>query len=150
MSLRDDIVLAQKKALKDHDDLILSTARMLWSNIRNREIEKRSQGVETLNDDEIRELITRQIKQLQDPIKDFEAGGRKDLAEKNLLEINILKQYLPPEMPDSEIQKVIEKIKIEMGENSSDTGRLMGAVMKELKGKADGNRVKNLITTAIT
>ncbi len=151
MSLRDEIISAQKNALKEHDELLLSTTRMLWSSIRNQEIEKRTEGVETLNDSEVQEIVSKQIKQLNDALKDFEAGGRQDLVEKNKAEIEILKKYLPPQLSDEEILEVIHKIMAETGiKESKDSGRLMGMAVKELKGRADGIRIKNLVTSQLT
>ncbi len=139
MSLRSTIVDAQKEAMKAKDAHTLGVVRLLFAAIRNSEIDK---GRE-LTDEEVIGIVRSQNKQLIDAMKDFDAGGRQDLLENAKAEIEVLKRFLPAEMSDEEIQKVIEQI---MSQNSAgNVGQLIGIVMKELKGRVDGNRVRTLI-----
>ncbi len=139
MSLRSVIVDTQKEAMKSKDTETLAVIRLIFATIRNTEIDK---GRE-LNDEEVLAIIRSQNKQLQDALKDFESAARQDLIEKTKSEIEIVKRFLPPELGDEDIQNVIEKIR---SQNPVVTvGQLMGMVMKELSGRADGNRVRAMI-----
>ncbi len=139
MSLRSVIVDTQKEAMKSKDTETLAVVRLIFAAIRNSEIDK---GHELI-DEEVLAIIRSQNKQLQDALKDFESAARQDLIEKTKSEIQIVKRFLPPELGDEDIQNVIEKIR---SQNPVVTvGQLMGMVMKELSGRADGNRVRAMI-----
>ncbi len=143
MSLRSTIVDAQRDAMKAKDAQTLSVVRLVFAAIRNSEIDK---GRE-LTDEEVVALLRSQNKQLTDAIKDFELGGRQDLIEKNKFEIEVLKKFLPVELSDEEIKIRIGQI---LSSNpTGNVGQLMGVVMKELKGCADGNRVRALVEETI-
>ena len=143
MTLRSDILDAQKEALKAHDEARLAVLRMLWSAIRNQEIEK---GHTELKDDEVQKMAATQIKQLKDAAVDFARGDRQDLVAKSEAEIKILQAYLPEQMSDEELKSLVEKIIKEFGLSGTDVGKAMGSVMKEVKGRADGNRVKEVVS----
>ena len=143
MALRDDIQSAQTTAMKARQTETLSTLRMLWSAIRNEEINLRQE----LTDEEVIGVVSRQIKQLRDSATDFVKGGRNDLAEKANTEIKLLETYLPAQMSDDELESVTKKIIADMSaKGAGDVGKVMGNVMKQVKGKADGNRVRNIVT----
>ncbi|MFZ2190221.1 MAG: GatB/YqeY domain-containing protein [Candidatus Magasanikiibacteriota bacterium] len=143
MSLRDVIQEAQKQAMKERKEKTLSTLRLLWSQIRNTEIDKKSD----LTDSEILDVIKRQVKQLKDSLKDFERGGRQDLIMGVNEEVNLLESYLPAQMGDEELKKITEEVlqKNNITE-TKDIGKAIGLVMKEINGGADGNRVRELIS----
>lgn len=140
MSLRNSILEAQKTAMKEGDKSSLSTLRMLWSALRNTEIDKGSE----LSDEEIEQLISRQVKQLKDASLDFEKGGRTDLIEENQKEIQLLSKYLPEQISDEELENIVQKI-ISGSPQEKNIGIVMGMVMKEVKGKADGKRVRECV-----
>ena len=144
MSLRSDLVDAQKEALKQKNEATLGTLRMLWSAIRNAEIDN---GHKEFSDEEVQKVVSTQIKQLKDACLEFEKGGRSDLIEKANQEIKVLQSYLPEQLSDEELEKTIKKIIDESNlKDLQAVGRLTGLVMKEVKGRADGNRVKDFIT----
>jgi len=143
MTLRSDILGAQKEALKAHDEARLAVLRMLWSAIRNQEIEK---GHTELNDEEVQKMAATQIKQLKDAAVDFARGDRQDLVAKSEAEIKILQAYLPEQMSDEELRSLVEKIIKESGLSGTAVGKAIGSVMKEVKGRADGNRVKEIVS----
>lgn len=145
MSLRNTIQEAQKIAMKEGNKESLSTLRMLWSALRNTEIDKGSE----LNDEEVEQLITRQVKQLKDSFTDFEKGGRTDLMEQAQKEISFLSQYLPEQMSDDELLTLVKEV-IAKNSGEKNTGVIMGAVMKEAKGKADGKRVRECVIKVLT
>ncbi len=141
-SLKEQIKHEQTEALKNREEEKLSVLRFLNSAIKNTEIEKHKE----LSDVEVQEVIARQVKQFQDALKDFERGGRADLAEKANREINLLKNYLPAQLSAEEIETAVKKI---LSDNSligsKEVGKAVGMAMKELKGKADGALVKQAV-----
>ncbi|MBI4993127.1 MAG: GatB/YqeY domain-containing protein [Candidatus Magasanikbacteria bacterium] len=142
MSMREDILAAQKTALKDGNSEKLSVLRFLWSAVRNEEIDKKKD----LNDAEIQQIVARQIKQLKDALQDFAASNRQDLVVKNKMEIDLLEKYLPAQMADDELQKIVDQVIAGMGTvTAGDTGKVIGAVMKQIAGRADGGRVKTIV-----
>ena len=128
----------------------LSILRMLKSAIKNDEIAKRTKagtGEEvSLTDDEAMALLRRQVKQLEDAIADFQKGNRADLVEKTQAEVAIIKAYLPQAMSDAELEALVDSSLQELGEVSAkDSGKIMRAVMKKAGGKADGNKVREMV-----
>lgn len=139
MSIRQQLQDELKIAMKERQEDRLSTLRMLWSQIRNSEIDKKHE----LTDDEILEVVGRSVKQLKDSINDFNTGGRTDLVAKTQAEVDLLQTYLPAQLSDEELRAIVIKVLSE--NNLTDAGKAMGAVMKEVKGKADGNRVRQMV-----
>ena len=109
-------------------------------------VEIEAPKVETeLSDEEALSVIKKQAKQRKDSIEQFRNGGRNDLAEKEEKELVIISEYLPKEMSKEDIEKIAKSKKKELGINDkSKIGILMGALMKEFKGKADGAIVKEV------
>lgn len=143
MSLRDNVQDAQKQAMKDRDEKRLSTLRLLWSQIQNTEIEKK----EELSDEEVQDVVARQVKQLKDSLKDFEAGGRDDLSSRVKQEIELLEGYLPEQLGEEELKTIVQKVLTDNNiTESKDLGRATGLIMKEVKGKTDGNIVRSIAT----
>jgi len=140
MPLRTSIHDAQMAAMKEGDKQSLSTLRMLWSAIRNAEIDKGSE----LSDEEVEQLITRQVKQLKDSLTDFEKAGRTDLIEQCQGEIKFLSTYLPQQLSDDELEQVVKDV-VSKSSGEKNMGIIMGAVMKDVKGKADGKRVRECV-----
>ena len=142
MTLRSEIQEKQYDAMKKGDAERLSVMRLLNSAIKNEEIELKRE----LNDEEAQAVVGRQVKQLKDALKDFEAGGRKDLMDKTQKEIEILEEYLPEQMSDEKLEEIVGKIIEQMSAGPQDVGKVMGAVMKEVKGQADGNKVREIVS----
>ncbi len=143
-----------KRALKEHEPMMLSTLRMLLASMRNREIEKRTKlarsGVSeadldekwALTDEEVREVVRSEIKKRRDAAAAFEKGGRQDLAQKEATEALILERYLPEELPDEDVERIVREAVASLGPvTEKDFGRVMGEAMKRLKGQAGGERV---------
>ena len=142
MTLREDIFSAQQRALREGEQMKLSVLRFLWSAIRNEEIEKKKD----LTDAEIQQVVARQIKQLKDALQDFIASNRQDLADQNKMEISLLEKYLPAQMSDDELGKIVEQTIGGMGAvTAGDSGKIIGAVMKQVAGRADGGRVREMV-----
>ncbi len=131
-----------KLSIKEKKPLRTSTLRMVRAAIRNACIDKKE---DSLKNEDVIKIISKQIKQRQDAIESFKKGGREDLAEKESEELDILKSYMPEEMPAEEIEKVIKKVVEETGSSSkSDFGKVMKEAMARLKGRADGKTVSGI------
>lgn len=150
MSLHADIKNQIKDAMRAKDEIKLNVLRGLSSSFTNELISKKSTAPE-LNDEDAVTIVKRAVKQRKDSIEQFEKGGRPELAEAEKAELTLLEQFLPETMNKEEIQKVAEIKKLEMGiTEKSKMGILMGALMKDLKGKADGGDVKDVIEKLFT
>jgi uncharacterized protein YqeY len=145
MSLREKIISDLKDAMRSGDAAKRDTLRLLDSAIKNCEIEKKKKD-SGLNDEEVLEVIMRSVKQRNDSIQQYINGGRPELAEKEKVELEILKAYLPEQLSEDEIRKTVQEIISGMGSaTQSDMGKVMGQAMGRLKGKADGNVVKKIV-----
>lgn len=146
MSLRDDVRSAQTEAMKARDSFRTGVLRNIWSAVRNEEIDARHE----LSNDEITAVIGRLVKQQKDALSDFRSGGRADLAENAEKEIAMMETYLPAQMADDELDAIIRRAIAETGAaGASAVGRVMGMVMKEVNGRADGTRVRERVTALL-
>ncbi len=146
MSLRDDLNTDMKAALKAGDKLKLSTIRMLISAVKNKEIDAKRE----LADEEVHSVVATLVRQRQDSVEQYTQGGRIELAEKEAAEIEILKAYMPAQMSADEVRAVVDRIIAETGaEGMKDMGRVMKAVMAELKGSADGRVINEAVKAAL-
>ena len=142
--MHDKIKNNIKEAMRAHETLRLDTLRGL-SAAFNSELLKKP-GATSLPDEDVIAVIRRGVKQRRDSIEQFEKGGRKDLADKEKAELAILDSYLPKLMSQDEIKKFVKgKIAGGMAFDKAKAGQFMGAIMKELKGKADGADVKAVV-----
>lgn len=135
------------RALKGHDEVRVSTLRLLSASLHNREIEKKGKGGDaTLNDDEVMELIRREAKKRKEAIALYKQGGREELANKEGNELSILEEYLPAGPGEKEILEAVENaFAMIRPEGVKDFGKVMGAVMKALHGAADTEKITALI-----
>ncbi|MEK7178140.1 MAG: GatB/YqeY domain-containing protein [Patescibacteria group bacterium] len=158
MNLKERTNEDLKAALKSGSNDVVSTLRFLSSVIKNKELEKRTklskegklvaelEQLSALNDDETINIILGEIKKRKESIAQYEKYGREDLAKKETAELEILKKYVPEEMPEEELRSLIKRKITEMGKVTiKEFGKLMGAVMAEAKGRADGTVVKKII-----
>lgn len=143
MSLKDRISEDIKSAMKAKDKLRLETVRSVKKVILEKEVEARTQGRDALTEDEELAVLTQQAKQRRDSITQYQQAGREDLAEKEAQELAIIETYLPQQLSDAEIEEVIEQTIAKVGAASmKDMGKVMGPVMQQLKGRADGSKVQ--------
>lgn len=142
--IHDDL----KTALKEKAVEKISTLRMLISDIKNEEIDKKKKG--KLEDAEIQAVVFRAVRRHKDSIESYRKGGREDLANKEEGEFQILQGYLPVQMSKEEIEKIISEAMAKTGaQSSSDFGKVMGLVMKQVKGKADGKLVSEIVKSKL-
>jgi len=135
-----------KEAMLAKDQVRLGVLRGLTSAFTNELVATKRTPQEMLTDEETLNVIRRAVKQRKDSIEQFEKGGRPELAEDEKKELAVLETFLPAMMSREEIRKVVDAKKAEMGvTDKSKAGVFMGAIMKDLKGKADGADVKAVI-----
>lgn len=134
------------EAMRAKDEVKLLTYRGLLAACVNELVVKKRKPEETLADEEVITVVQRGINQRKDSIEQFTKGGRNDLATSEEAEMKILQEFLPPQMPVDEIKKIAVAKKEELGiMDKAKVGMLMGAIMKELKGKANGDDVKQVV-----
>ncbi len=142
MELKD----AVKEAMKAKDQVRLLVVRGLLSSVTNELVAKGQKPDAVMDEEGVTALISRAVKQRKDSISQFTEGGRTDLVEKEAAELTILESFLPPQMSEEEIEKVVRTKLAEMGPvDKQKSGQFVGAVMKDLKGKADGSVVKAVV-----
>ena len=141
-----------KTAMKAGKEFEAGVLRFLLSSLHNKEIEKKGKGLEpTLSDEEVIEVLSREAKKRKEAIEIYIKGGRNDLVEKETKELEIIKQYLPEQLSEEEIEKIVVATIEKIGaKDIKDLGRVMGEVMKELKGKADAKLVSEIVKKRIT
>ncbi len=133
-------------AMKAREGTKLRTLRGIISAFTNELVAQKRKPSEELEDEAVLTVIKRAVKQRLDSIEQFEKGGRSDLVEIEKAELEVLSAYLPETMNKDDIKKVAEAKKQELGiDDKSKIGMLIGAVIKELKGKADGGDVKDVV-----
>lgn len=131
-----------KEALKNKQQLRISTLRLLKNALLNLEIEKQR----ILTQEEIWPVILKEINQRKEAIGQYQKGGREDLAEKEKQEIEILSVYLPTQLSEEEIKRLIKEMIFKTKAGSlADLGKVMKEVMSKAKGKVDGARVAEIV-----
>jgi uncharacterized protein YqeY len=142
MSLIQDIRKDMFKASKEGEADVSNILKMVLADVKN---EEKALGKE-LNDEEVQKIMRKQIKKINDSITEFKQMGRDELVQKEQTQLEVLEGYLPALMSVEEIEKVVKRV-IEENEIESirDMGKVMGMVMKELEGKADGNTVRESV-----
>jgi len=144
--LHEEIKNKIKEAMMAKDALKLETCRGMSAAFTNELVAKGKKPNDMLEDAEALVVITRLAKQRKDSIEQFKKGGRQDLVEKEEAELKILETYLPKMMDRDEVKKIAEAKKAELGvTDPTKKGMLMSALMKDLKGKADGATVKEVV-----
>jgi uncharacterized protein len=138
-----------KDAMRSKDELRLGTLRMLAAAIHNREIERHGKGA-TLTEEDVMDVLTKEAKKRKEAVTLFVQGGREDLAAKERAELEVLQVYLPAAATEDEIRKAVADAIAEVKpQTEKDFGKVMGAAMKPLKGRADTDAVTRCIKEAL-
>lgn len=141
--LEEKILSDYKEAMKARDALKSTALNFLRAEVNNVAIAKKKNKLE---DSEIISVIRKQIKEHQDSIEQFSKGNRLDLADKESKELTLLKSYLPPELPEEELKKIIEEVILTTGAaGMKDMGRVMKEVTAKAAGQADGKLLSELV-----
>ena len=144
--MRKQILEDLKTAMKNQDKEKLSVIRMVKGSIQMSELNKKHE----LSDDEVIDVITKEIKSRKDSINEFQKGGREDLITKTQREIDILSEYLPKQLTEEEITSIINDVFNEVKpESSKDMGKVMKVLTPKIKGKADMGLVSQIVKEKI-
>ena len=142
MTLRERLDNDLKTAMKSRDSLRVSVLRMLRSEIHYAEIEKGKD----LTDEDIMQVVSKGCKRRREAIEQYEKAGRTDLVEKEAAEQQILLQYLPQQLGEAEIAGIAREVISELhAASKADKGKVMGALMPKILGKADGTVVSRIV-----
>ncbi|CAM2831993.1 Uncharacterized conserved protein YqeY, may have tRNA amino acid amidase activity [Paenibacillus sediminis] len=142
MNLSERLNEDMKQAMKSRDKFKLSTIRMVRSTIKNLEIDLKR----ALDDNEVLDILSREIKQRKDALQEFEKAGREDLVDSLKAEIEIIAQYLPEQLSEEEIKVIVQQTIQETGASSkAEMGKLMSSLMPKVKGRADGKLVNQIV-----
>ena len=128
--------------MRARDQLRLDTLRSALSAF----VYKRTEGGRELSDADEIEVVRRLVKQRGDSLAEFERGGRADLAAKERMEREVLLAYLPPQRSAAEVREIVQSVLAELPPQSRNAGAVMKVVMPQLKGLADGNLVRQIVT----
>jgi len=142
MTLSEKIRKDMLDGVKQKDSVRVDILKMVLASFKNAEIEKG----ESLDDKSQEAILRKEVKKLKDAFEQYTQAGRSDLAQKEKAQLDILEAYLPELMSEDEVREFVKKKASELGvESMRDMGKLMGVVMKELHGKADGGVVNNIV-----
>ncbi|MCR5176688.1 MAG: GatB/YqeY domain-containing protein [Anaerovibrio sp.] len=142
MSLKEQLANDMKEAMKAKEKEKLAVIRMVRGAIKQQEID----GKTELDDDAVIAVISKEVKMRRDSIADFEKGGRQDLVEQNEREISFLMPYLPQQLSEDEVRALVKEAVEKTGASApKDMGKVMGALMPKVKGRADGKMVNNIV-----
>jgi len=136
-----------KEALKAKDEAKLRTVRMLLAAIKNFEVEKMGPAT----DEEIFQIMSKEIKKRQEAIEMYEKGGRPDLSQAEKQEIEVIQSYMPNQLSEEEIRELARKVISEMNLKSpKDVGTAMKVIMPQVKGRADGKLVNKIVSELLS
>ncbi|MBP2638811.1 MAG: yqeY [Firmicutes bacterium] len=144
MSLKDKLTDDMKQAMKDKEagKLRLSVIRMVRATIKNVEIDKKKE----LSEEEVLDVLAKEVKMRRDSMEEFTKGNRPDLVENLEQEIAILMQYLPQQLSEEEVRAfVAEAVTAAHAATAKDMGKVMAVLMPKVKGRADGKLVNNIV-----
>lgn len=147
MSIVDQLNADMKEAMRNKEKTKLSVIRMVKSSLQNEQIKT---GKE-LSEEEVITVLSREMKQRKDSLHEFQKAGRDDLASNVEVEIGILEHYLPEQLSEDELKQLIAQTINDVNATSkADMGKVMGALMPKVKGKADGGLVNKLVQEALS
>jgi uncharacterized protein YqeY len=141
-TIKERLSEQMKTAMKSGDKDLLGFVRNLHAQIRKKEIDDKVD----LDDAAVQKIIATSMKQRQDSIEQFKSGGREDLATKETAELNFLKSYMPAQMDEAEIRKIVDWAVTESkAASAKDMGNVMKLLMPKVQGKADGKLVNQIV-----
>lgn len=151
--MRDRINTALKTAMKERADKTrISTLRLINAAIKDRDIAARGEDrCEGATDEEILAILTKMVKQREESSKSFDAGGRPELAEQERAEIEVIREFLPRQMEESEVRDAVEAVVQEFDATSlKDMGKCMGALKERYQGSMDFSNAGKILKQTLT
>lgn len=147
MSVLDQLNQDMKAAMKAKDKAKLKTIRMLKASLQNEKLAKQ----DDLTEQEELDILAREKKQRLDSLQEFKQAGRDDLVDEVEEELAIVAEYLPEPLSDNEVKEIIQSVIDSVNASGmQDMGKVMGAVMPKVKGRADGNFVSEVVKTKLS
>lgn len=144
--LRDRINTGLKQAMRDKDTIRLSTLRLINAAIKDHDINARGKGFESVDDDELLAIMGKMVKQRHESARSYEEGGRLELAEKELAEIEIIEEYLPRQLSSDEVEAAVAQAITETGASGiRDMGKVMGVLKAKYTGRADFAKIGPMV-----
>lgn len=142
MTLKERLMEDMKVSMRNKETLRKSVITMIRASVKQKEVDDRVD----VNDDDVIELIAKQLKQRKDALVEFEKAERDDLIAQTKAEIEILASYLPQQLTDEELEAVVRDAVAEVNAQSvKDMGKIMGKVMAVAKGRVDGKRINEMV-----
>jgi len=141
-SMKDQFNNLLHESMKNHDEVARDTMRLVLTNLKLAEVEKKT----TLDDTAIISLVQKEIKTRNESIEDFKKGGRADLIERTSAEIKVLERFLPKQLSDEEIRSIVQAAITEVQASAiSDMGKVMKAALPKMQGQAASDRVSTIV-----
>ena len=152
MSLRDRLSVSLKDAMKAKDATRLMTLRLINAAIKDRDIDARSEGVDSgVSDHDLLAILSKMVKQRQESARAYEEGGRLELAEKEWAEIVIIEEFLPRQLSEQEVEQAIADAIAASGANSiRDMGKVMGVLKSKYTGQLDFGKVGGIVKSQLS
>jgi uncharacterized protein YqeY len=142
MSLKDKLMEEFKSSMRSKDTIRKNTVTMVRAAIKQREVDERIE----LGDEEVLEIISKQLKEKKMAIEEFRKGNRQDLVDLTEAEMSILLEYLPKQLSEEEVEQIVRETIDEIGATSlKEIGIIMKTVMPKVKGRADGNMINQAV-----
>lgn len=147
MSLKETVTNDMKDAMRAHDSAKLSCLRLLLAAVKQREVDERIEPT----DDVVISVIGKLVKQRRDSVEQYTAANRKDLADKEQFEIDVMQKYLPQQMSEDEIRAIVEEaVKATGASGMAAMGKVMGDVKGKCAGKADMGKVSAVVKAVLS
>ena len=147
MSLKEKLQSDMHQAMRARDRVRVSVLRMLRSSIGYEEIDKKRE----LDDSAVLDIISRQVRQRRESIQMYKDANRQELVDKETQELHILQEYLPAQLTDDELTALAQEIIQQVGASGPrDKGRVMGRLMPQVRGKAQGGDVNRVVTALLS
>ena len=142
MSLKEKLQEDLKSSMRNKDTVRKSVVTLIRASIKQYEVDNRVE----LGDDEIIDIISKQLKQRTDALEEFAKANREDLVKETESEIEVLKEYLPQQLSEEELNEIVKSTISEVGATSmKDMGKIMAAIKPKTKGRADGKLINKLV-----
>jgi len=147
MSIKEQLTADMKEAMKAHDKTRLAVIRLARGAVRQAEIDG---GHTELDDEAVIGVLSKEVKMRRDSLEEFQKGGRDDLVQQTQAEIDVLMHYLPAQLSEAEVKKLVEEAVAQTGaQTQKDMGKVMGLLMPKVKGRADGKMVNTLVRSML-
>ncbi|GAD15875.1 GatB/YqeY domain-containing protein [Lentilactobacillus otakiensis] len=143
MSVYDKLLSDMKDAMKARDKVRLGVIRGIKAQVMNAKV---ADGNHDLTEDQINDIIMKEIKQQKESLEEFQKADRQDLVKDQEAKLKIAEEYAPKQLSEDEVEKIVQDTMSQVGaESMADFGKVMGAIMPKVKGKADGSVINKLV-----